>query len=192
MERTRLKLTFTFNSWTELICLLQVPHPPLLDKLSKLETWDSKERLCKCWWRPLYPAWGLQPQVTTTLLGHWCYSGSVHWFIFFSFLLVNIHQGLDFKYLMSYQSLRMLLQCVFLVNSVDGTDSLLNHTWRSASRWSMKAVQNWCSMSPLAHASLYGHALKKLGGRCLNGAGAVAGEGAPGSAHCPGDFRPGS
>jgi len=44
-------------------------------------------------------------------------------------------------------------------------------------------------MSPLAHAPWYGHALKELGGRCLQGAVAVAGEGAAGSAHCQRDFR---
>lgn len=56
---------------------------------------------------------------------------------------------------------------------------------------SMKAVENRCLMSPLTDAPPDGHSLKERGGSfSLHRAGAVAGEGAPGSAHCQGDFRP--
>lgn len=72
-------------------------------------------------------------------------------FVFGFFLLVNIHQGLDFKYFMQYQILCILFQCVFLVNSMDRTDPLLNHVWRSAvgSLWKQWKTDAWCLLSPM-------------------------------------------
>lgn len=73
------------------------------------------------------------------------------YFFFFSFLLVNIHPGLDFKYFMQYQSPCMLFQRVFLVNSMDGTDCLLNHLWRSAvgGLWKQCKTDAQCPLSPM-------------------------------------------